>query len=288
VTAHTRRTLSEEPLWDFAVEDESGRVILEKASAEGGVGRDHDWQADLGVTGVNGGTNLSELNRLHASARWTSREFVDRLLADVPLRERRMLSSRQIQERTWGVVLPHGQEESFDLVAPVDRRFASVGWEGSRGVNDLELELSIGSWFGEVWLTLRSDREREDKVRLGLSEDRVRVVQEAAGRVIEDRELDWRVEPGAGVQFELTLQGSKLSIDAPMGGGPVEVAVLIPGSEDSRLELGLYHRIHGVAMARTVQLKVGPLVNPATPLNPDALVAADGFAVKDAPMSGIR
>jgi len=286
VTGHARRSLSEEALWDFAVENESGQVILEKASAGTSAGRTHHWQADRGITGVNAGTNMVCLQRLHASAQWSARQFVDRLLADVPLRERRPLSARRIQERIWGVVLPHGQEETFDLVAPAGQRFASAIWEGTRGVTDLGLDLSIDSWFGEFWLTLRSDPERGEKVRIGLAEERVRVLQEAGGRVIDDRELPWRVDPEAGARFRVMLLGPTLTIDTPMVGAPMVVPVLISGNKDSRLELALYHRIHGVAMARGVQLQAVPLESRNAVPIPDAEFAATGSAAKTALMGG--
>jgi hypothetical protein len=259
VSAHERRSFSAQPFWDFAVHDEVRQFELEKVSAGRTLPRVYEWQSQLGVNGVNRGTNLTRLNRLHANASWSAEEFVDRLTADLPLYERGILGVREIDERLWGIVLPATMEEAFDLRAPRDRRFSSVRWEGTRGLQDLKLSATIESWVGEAWLHLRSDRERGDRIRVGFMEGTLRVLQETGGLVVEDRRETWPIQPDQGLCLELVLSGETLQIQSSTASARADFELLVPGSRDGLVEFSVYHRIHGAAAAESLHLIAAPV-----------------------------
>jgi hypothetical protein len=259
VSAHTRRSYSAHALWDFAVQKGELQFDLEKPAAGPDLSRVYRWQADGGITGVNTATELDHLNRLHANIRWSAQEFVDRLSADLPLRAPRGLSAREIEGRTWGVILPHGVEESFDLQADPGQRFASVSWAGTRSVTDLQVDLEIGSWFGEAWIDLRASREPGQRVRVGLMEGKVRVVQEIGGTVVDDRESDGSIRPDEGIRLSLTLQGEQLRLSSPSVATRLDVPVQVEAVDHSLLQVSIYHRIHGAAFAKALRCAATPL-----------------------------
>lgn len=256
VSTRTRRELAAEPWWDVALSaGENGFVLETEADA---AHRFFRWSSDSGTAGFNTGRSPSGLTRLHANAEWSAMEFLDRLSADLPVRERKRLTVRRIQDRLWGVAVSAGAPGNFDLEVPSDQRTTSVTWEGTRGIRDLELELGIGNWFGEVWLHLRADRTRQELIRVGLMGDRVRVIEERGEALLGDSSAPLVLGPDGRVGLRLRLEGDTLAIQTCDGSERIRAFLHLPGSDAGRFELVLYDRVRGAAVARDISLVASP------------------------------
>lgn len=259
VSNRTRRVLSETELWDFALQTSQQDFLLEVPGWPESVSPGQAWSGTSGLTGVNEAFPEGPLNILHANVHWSSVEFVDRLKADVPLRRESRLSLRTIGDRNWGILADEDDVAEFDLTAADDARFASVSWAGARGVGDMELEVSLGSWFGEAWLFLRSNTERAERIRVGFTESGVRVLQEQAGAVLSDHLEPALIQPADGIQILARIEKGRLHLKIPQTQFELEIPVVIPATSEGIFEFALYDRIHGAAVARDVLITVNPL-----------------------------
>jgi hypothetical protein len=250
-------------LWDCAVQLDERAFVVEEEGWPEGVPLQHRWVETAGITGVNRLHAAGPLNLLHANARWTAEELIHRVKADLPLEKRSRLSLRSIENRGWGMIADAGEEAAFQLAAASGARFASASWAGTRGLGDLEIELKMGPWFGEVWLFLRSSADRNDRIRVGLMEGELRVLQERDGNSLADRREPVAIHPREGVELLARLEGDRLRLQIPGSELSMEVPVVVPASGECQLEFALYHRIHGAALARDISIIATPL--PGTP-----------------------
>jgi len=259
VSNRTRRVLSATELWDFALQTSEQGFLLEASGWPESVPPGQEWSETSGLTGINEAFPDGPLNILHANVHWSSAEFVDRLKADMPLRRKSRLSLRTIGDRNWGILADEDDVAEFELAAADNARFASVSWAGVRGVGNMELEMSLGSWFGEAWLFLRSNADRTERIRVGFTESGVRVLQEKAGAVLSDHLEPALIRPADGIQILARIEKGRLHLKIPQTQFELEIPVVIPATSESIFEFALYDRIHGAAVARDVLITVNPL-----------------------------
>ncbi len=263
VSNRARRTWSGYALWDFALSEDPAAFQLEADGLPEDVPSAYSWADPSGLTGINSLSLGTPLHRLHANARWSAAEFVDRLKADLPLRRPSPLSARRIQGRDWGIQADPHEVAAFRLAAPPEARQATVRWLGTRGIGDLKLSLRAHAWCGELALDLRANSALSNRIHVSLTEDSLRVQQELQGRLVADQRLAATPNPGGSTRLQLHLRDDELRVSIAGHAASCSVPIVVPATDEGTVALSVYHRIHGVAFADQILLTAEPLPPPA-------------------------
>jgi hypothetical protein len=220
------------------------------------------WLPDTGRTALNWGTDLPHLKRLDVSPKWTPDELITRLDMELPLQGTVRLGAKHLQDRLWGVVITSPEKNNvFSLQSPLDSTQSNLYWFGTRGAADVQLDVSIPSFFGQLSLWLRSDRKTNQGIGIGFTHQEIYVDQKIQGAAQRLASMHW-TPPSGGIQGRITLAGHRLKI-AFEGTDPLEIA-LAPAlpSPTGMVRMGLFDRVRGAASAEFVNLTLTLLSKP--------------------------
>jgi hypothetical protein len=221
------------------------------------------WSSNLDRSLANQLSDLRRPRRLSIDWRWSGQDVVHRLEAETPIHPNgSRLGVRPVMGRLWGVVLSKEKnaEDRFSLNAPVDQRGTDIGWLGTRGLENFQLDFSLKDATGQVWFLLRSTGEHGNSLRVGFSDGKVVIKEQIAGQQSLLGMTDWpRGYPWTGT---IHLCGSALRV---MHQGQTLLASRVHRTahpSQAMLQLVLYDQLYGAAQARDVSLEVIPLLDP--------------------------
>jgi hypothetical protein len=220
------------------------------------------WVRDTGHTALNWGSGLPFLNRLDVSSKWTPEELITRLEMELPLQSTVHLGVKRIQGRLWGVVMPSSEKKNqFSFQSPLAATASNLYWFGTRGASDVQLDVDIPSFFGEVSLWLRSDNPSGQGIGIGFTHRQLYVDQKWEGRRNRLVLVPW-TPPSGAIKGRITLIGTNLHL-AIEGAKPLN-AVLAPETPSPHgfVRLELFDRIRGAARAEFVGLVLTSLTKP--------------------------
>jgi hypothetical protein len=255
-------------LWDIGSYDQPGILTIQTKNIGKltfGTPARPVWVTPGAMTyALNQSKSLCMMNRLKISSSWSDRELISRLLNEVPVIGTSQLSARQIGDRVWGTSIPGTSFTNalLSFKAPLDKRAVSISWPGTRGLNDFDLQLEASSLIGEMWLLLRSNREKSENVRVGFT----------SGYLIIETEKQGKKERLATI----TLSSRKRSFATTLSLHGDELKVLMDGnlmidthsiptssSKQAMLEMMIYNKIRGTASADGIRLIFNPQTPPA-------------------------
>jgi hypothetical protein len=235
--------------------DSNQITINESLSAE--------WVRGTGRRALNWSTDLPHLNRLDVSPKWTAEELITRLEMELPLQGTVHLGVKRIQDHLWGVVMTSAQKSSlFSLQTPLAVTSSNIYWFGTRGVPDVEFDVNIPSFFGEVSLWLRSDYKRGQGIGVGMTHRQLFVDQQSGSVRQRLALIPWK-PPYGTIKGHIVLSGSQLQV-AIEGAKPFTVD-LVPEmpSPQGLVRLQVFDRIRGAARSDFVSLVLTSLSKPS-------------------------
>jgi hypothetical protein len=229
------------------------------------------WLEDAGRWGLNRGRDLPSLRFLSAQRSWTARQLVDRLQSEVPLRDPTPLTAVQMFQ--WQLGVPAYSPETpreFALSAPTWRRSGAVTWLGASETADAALRLEAAEVIGELWVGLRMQPDGSG-VKVGFTEDRWVVDVTVDGRDRRLTAVPWPRRKKRAVSAVVVWRGDRVVVRTAGGSR----AIRVPPAKRWRgpLELVVYHKIRGVALARGLKADLVPIAPPA-PLAPPGTVTS--------------
>ena len=170
------------------------------------------WIKGTGRVALNWVTSLPRLNRLDVSPKWTAEELLTRLDMELPLEGTVQLGIKKVQGHLWGVILPSPDSKTgFFYQASLSGTSSNLYWLGTRGVSDMQLDVAIPSFFGQVSFWLRSDYRAGRGVGISWTRDHIYVDQKINGQTRRLVSQIW-TPPSDGIRGRLTLTGTKVSV----------------------------------------------------------------------------
>jgi hypothetical protein len=265
VSKHATRLMVKSGLWDVGVYHEGKPVQIH--NHEEGVWTFADkpeqaWASAAGVFAVNPATSLQGLNRLNVNSNWSANEFIDRVLAELPVEGPVKLSARQIRNHQWGLSVPATAPAppTFTLESNLEKRGNTISWLGTRGLYDGDLTITMQDLSGEAWLLLRSDEHLGESVRVGFTENLVLLEQEQQHF---SRRLTAASAPGVGIlntpfTSKITMDGTRIAIDVN-GKRVLNYDGLQPNqSKQGVMRITVYDKLRGTARAAGVAMAFNP------------------------------
>ncbi len=172
--------------------------------------RTASWTPGTGQTALNWGTSLPKLNRLDVSPKWSAEELLARLQMELPLEGTVRLGVQRVEGRLWGVVITSPQKNNvFSFQAPLSASSSNLYWFGTRGAKDMQIDVSIPSFFGEVSLWMRSDYKTGQGIGVGFTHHDVYVDQKVQG--VRQRLFEGPWTPPSGAIQRIALSCPVLS-----------------------------------------------------------------------------
>ncbi len=220
------------------------------------------WLPDTGRTALNWGTDLPHLKRLDVSPKWTSDELITRLEMELPLQGTVRLGAKHLQDRLWGVVITSPEKNNvFSLQAPLSSTESNIYWFGTRNVADVQLDVSIPSFFGQLSLWLRSDHKTNQGIGIGFTHQDIFVDQKIQGITRRLSTVRW-TPPSGGIKGRIRLAGNQLHMEIE-GTDPLDIALApMAPAPMGMIRLGLFDRVRGAASAEFVNLSLTPISKP--------------------------
>jgi len=220
------------------------------------------WSALSSRRALNRGRPSGVLRRIDLNLSWTGRQLVVTLLSETPVRNSARLTIKPFHHRLLGlaVEIPTAELPSpFRLEAPPELRYARVDWPGTRGLHNMELQLNVASWVGEVWALLRSDPLKEENVRVGFKEGVVFVELNQLAQ--KTRIARWPLPSllRGPLHSKITLVDRQLTLAV---NGQAFPPVILPAdlaSEDGVVQLYIQDKVRGAAQASDVELTLNVL-----------------------------
>lgn len=220
------------------------------------------WAESNGKAALNYAVAQGPLYSLNVDATWTKQELINRLLAERPLREPSYLLLREIRSQQWGTIIPARElktDPAFKFESPVEKRGTWLSWPGTRGVNDLSLDLQVSALTGELWLILRSDNQRGQGLRIAFANGRLLVEEE---RHHQRNVLIWSAVPAlrqpGSFSAQVELQGDHLQI-VVNGLRRINLSNLKPfESQEGVVRAAIYDKITGAAQVGSVKILATP------------------------------
>lgn len=259
VTRHDRHKASTRFPWDVGLRAEDPLAFTLESSVIPLADNTGFWATDSGRYGINRVASLSALNRLHVNAAWNAQELIDRLYAEIPVETPSFLGVRQIGRFHWGTLVRQGTSPSFDLRASASQRAGWVCWMGTLGQTDFRISISIQHLFGQLWLLLRSDRSRNQCLRVGFNDTHLIFEKEKDGKIVRLASHLCPLDSGVSLQATVELVGAQLSVTCGTNAMTfVQEGVDVDGGPDSQLEMIVYDRVRGGGVAEGVELRYVP------------------------------
>ncbi len=246
--------------WDVgAYHDKSLALLNSQTPMTFGDSINPAWDETTWGQSLNDSVSFQGLKRLYAKINWDSQEFVNRLLSEIPPQGTSELTVRQAGDRLLGIVdsRPSSVNPPFALKAPEDKRAGYVAWTGTKGITDYLLQLDYVPTSGEFWLMLRSDKEKGESIRIGLTEDKVLVEIESNHERKPRASFDWTMNRARHTTMELRLEGTKMYLTL-QGQDLGTISNLPLASSKSIVELMTYEKIRGTATADAIRLIFTP------------------------------
>ena len=264
ITRHDRRKVSTYFPWDVGLRGEDPLAFTLESSVVPLTNNTGFWAVVNGRYGINRTASLSALNRLHVNTAWDAQELLDRLYAELPVENPEFLGVRQIGRFQWGTLVRQGTTPSFDLRASTSQRAGSVCWMGTLGQTDFRISIRVQRLFGQLWLLLRSDPSRNERLRVGFTDSHLIFEKERGGKMARLASHPCPTASGASLQATVELVGTRLSVKYGTNAMTfAQEGVDVDGGPDSLLEMIVYDRVRGGGVAEGVELHYFP--NPKTP-----------------------
>ncbi|MDP3722745.1 MAG: hypothetical protein Q8R91_04520 [Candidatus Omnitrophota bacterium] len=266
LSRHAVRQMQQSGLWDVAWHRGSSAaeivaVDLTQDASRSGAAHRLTLNLRVGHQALNQLRGGGDLVRLNADPTWTAQDLVARLLTEAPVEGPAYLTARRIGSRIWGVALDadaSDHQQPFGLEAPLSARAASVAWPCTVGTPDLLLHVKMLARSGETWVSLRSDRSSGQGVRVGFTEEGVRV-QQGHGQATPLAAVPWPASVAERLSATMVLRGPRLHLLVNDERVLSLDVVGTPAASNGIVELAASDRVRGAAKVELASLVFVPL-----------------------------
>jgi hypothetical protein len=265
VSRHATRLMVKSGLWDVGLYQQGKPLVIENHEIGNWTLSEKSedvWSASAGVFAINSVDSLKGLSRLNVNSNWTTDEFIDRVLAELPVEGPVRLTARQIRNHLWGLsqALDVPSRPTFTLESNLEKRGNTVSWLGTRGLYDGELTLNVADLSGEAWLLLRSDENLGESVRIGFAEGAAFLEQETDHR---SKRLAAAPAEGVGIigrPFTATVQLNGPQVVLFVNGRKVLTYndLQLNHSDHGVIRFTVYDKLRGTAQASGVAMTFAP------------------------------
>jgi hypothetical protein len=258
---HILNAMIKSGTWDVATYNNNNALVLETIDKKPIIIGETagTWKEGAGRRALNEDVPRGSLNRLHVNWNWTEQQILDRLEAELPIKESGYLTYKIIQTHKWGVLLPASETDThFSLKAPIDSRSAGISWLGTRGSDNAKFNLNVRGLSGELWILMRSDEVRDHYVGVCFSNGNAYIAEQRGGisRKLGTAAFAALRQPSS-FSARVNLQGSEMDVE--IDGQHLQTSnISIPATEDGIVRLKLYDKILGAARVESVSIKLTP------------------------------
>jgi len=218
------------------------------------------WRTAQGLQLRNTVHDLNAPQRLYIPWSWSGADIVHRLQADTPAGpEGASLAIRTINQSAMGVLLARSTSTAteFSWSSPAGQRGADVLWYGTRGLNDLQLDFSVGNTVGEYAWAFRVDPRTGRSIRVRIIGFQLLIEEQIDGKTHRLGEATWNAVPPWNARISLT--GSYLTVwqnsEKKFGTSRVSIS----GDANSVIQLLVYDQMFGAAQVQNIQAQIYPL-----------------------------